>query len=336
MTTAAAAGATAGFFRFSTRDLPMSERAAAVHGLFERGLVPVRMDPLPGRALRVDIVKWGLPGLGVLSGVLGGVRQERAPAASASGGGGGDLFLGVNLAGSSPVRQGDREATLRDGDGLVLSRGRCGFAIGRPTSARFLGLVVPRAALAPLVTGLGGDAVRFVPRGTGALRLLASYLDAVTRDEAALATPELRRVVVTHVHDLAALVVGATRDAAAAAEGRGVRAAWLRAIKAGVAANLQDPGLSVAAVAARQRVTPRYVHKLFEGEGVTFAEFVLLQRLARARRMLADRRFAGRAISSVAYDVGFGDLSYFNRAFRHLYDATPSEVRQQQERAPVA
>jgi AraC-like DNA-binding protein len=25
--------------------------------------------------------------------------------------------------------------------------------------------------------------------------------------------------------------------------------------------------------------------------------------------------------------VGFGDLSYFNRAFRRRYDATPSEIR---------
>ena len=30
---------------------------------------------------------------------------------------------------------------------------------------------------------------------------------------------------------------------------------------------------------------------------------------------------------SIAYDVGFGDLSYFNRCFRRAYGATPSGVR---------
>jgi len=35
----------------------------------------------------------------------------------------------------------------------------------------------------------------------------------------------------------------------------------------------------------------------------------------------------GQSISSIAYDVGFGDLSYFNRAFRRRYDATPSDIR---------
>jgi AraC-like DNA-binding protein len=34
-----------------------------------------------------------------------------------------------------------------------------------------------------------------------------------------------------------------------------------------------------------------------------------------------------RGISSIAYDVGFGDLSYFNRVFRRQYNATPSDIR---------
>jgi len=47
--------------------------------------------------------------------------------------------------------------------------------------------------------------------------------------------------------------------------------------------------------------------------------------------MLSDPRLADRSIRSLAFDVGFGDLSYFNRAFRRRYDATPSEVRQSAE-----
>jgi AraC-like DNA-binding protein len=75
-------------------------------------------------------------------------------------------------------------------------------------------------------------------------------------------------------------------------------------------------------------VTPRYIHKLFENEGLTFSSFVLGQRLARAHRILSDKRFVDRNISSVAFDVGFGDLSYFNRTFRRRYAATPSDIKQ--------
>jgi len=50
---------------------------------------------------------------------------------------------------------------------------------------------------------------------------------------------------------------------------------------------------------------------LFDGEGTTFSQYVLAERLACARRVLLD-------------------LSHFNHAFRRRYGATPSEVRREQ------
>ena len=75
---------------------------------------------------------------------------------------------------------------------------------------------------------------------------------------------------------------------------RGVRAARLRAVKDDIARILKEGDVSVATVAARHRVSPRYLHKLFEREGVTFSEFVLDQRLTRAHRLLSDPRRAQR------------------------------------------
>ena len=63
-------------------------------------------------------------------------------------------------------------------------------------------------------------------------------------------------------------------------------------------------------------------------QGLTFSSFVLGRRLSRAHRLLSDPHLADRSISSVAFDVGFGDLSYFNRTFRQRYAATPTEIRQ--------
>jgi AraC-like DNA-binding protein len=51
--------------------------------------------------------------------------------------------------------------------------------------------------------------------------------------------------------------------------------------------------------------------------------------------MLSDPRRASEKMATVAYDAGFGDLSYFNRVFRRHYGATPSDVRAQaREDAP--
>ena len=66
---------------------------------------------------------------------------------------------------------------------------------------------------------------------------------------------------------------------------------------------------------------------LFETEGTTFSQFVLARRLSLARRMLADPRPDHQAIAAIAYEAGFGDLSYFNRAFRRRFGMAPGEVR---------
>ena len=66
---------------------------------------------------------------------------------------------------------------------------------------------------------------------------------------------------------------------------------------------------------------------LFKPEGITFSEFLLSERLARAHGMLSDTRFDGHAVAQIGYEAGFADLSYFNRCFRKRYGQTPSDVR---------
>src|SRR6202011_3445903 len=197
----------------------------------------------------------------------------------------------------------------------------------RPTPVRFIGCRVPRGPVALLLGRLDDTPVHLVPHRTEALNLLVTYASAIA-EALPLATPELQRLAVSHMHDLIAATIRATRDGRAIAEGRGIAAARLQAIMADITSNLGDGDLGVAEIARRHRVTPRYIHKLFESEGLTFSAFVLGQRLSRAHRILSDPRFADRNISSVAFDVGFGDLSYFNRAFRRRYAATPTDIRQ--------
>jgi AraC-like DNA-binding protein len=168
--------------------------------------------------------------------------------------------------------------------------------------------------------------MRPIPRDTEALQLLTRYI-RIFDDLQSLATPELRGLVVNHVYDLVALALGATRDAAATANGRGVRAARLHTIKTEILRSLNRHELSLGGLAARHGVTPRHVQMLFESDGTTFSRFLLEQRLARAHRMLSNPLLAARTISTIAYETGFGDLSHFNRAFRRRYGETPSDVR---------
>ncbi len=108
----------------------------------------------------------------------------------------------------------------------------------------------------------------------------------------------------------------------------GIRAARLHAIKSDILENLRQRSFSIHGVASRHGITVNYVRQLFAAEGITFSEFVLQQRLAAADLMLRDPRYADRSISAIAFEAGFGDVSYFNRIFRRRYGMKPSEARE--------
>jgi len=66
------------------------------------------------------------------------------------------------------------------------------------------------------------------PRETNTLKLLLGYANALLTDVPLASPPELRHLIVSQITDLVALTLGATRDAAHIAEGRGVPAACMR------------------------------------------------------------------------------------------------------------
>src|SRR5579859_6660117 len=319
--------------RFSTAGMPELPRVQAVRDLHvhERKLLSEKLEPieplepLPDYPLHVDLTKRTLPGLAVVSGRLSGLRHAIRPVSAATNGED-DLLLGVNVSGCSIVSQRGRELMLRDGDAFYATRDVTGITVTRPTPVRFIGCRVQRGPVALLLGRLDDTPVHLVPHRTEALNLLVTYASAIA-DALPLATAELQRLAVTHMHDLIAATISATCDGRAIAEGRGIAAARLRAVMTDISAHLGDGDLSVAEIARRHRLTPRYIHRLFENEGLTFSSFVLGQRLSRAHRMLSDPYRADHNISTVAFAVGFGDLSYFNRAFRRHYGATPSEVK---------
>jgi AraC-like DNA-binding protein len=232
----------------------------------------------------------------------------------------------MTLSGTTLGSQRGREMVLGDGDAVLMANEQAAWTMTSPSSVKIAGIRVPRSAIAPLVPKLETATMRRIMRDTGGLRLLRKYLDLVADDEI-LAAPASQCLIVSHFYDLVALVLGASSDARALAAGRTVSAVRLAAIKADIVANLDDGNLNATMVATRNRVTVRYLHKLFESEGITYSEFVLGERLARAYRNLRNPLHSQRAISTIAFELGFNDLSYFNRTFRRRYNTTPSDIR---------
>jgi AraC-like DNA-binding protein len=295
----------------------------AVQSLHERGVTWVSFKPIPDLTCGIDFTLRRFPDLGLLSGAVQGLRHEHAR--RDSGDGDDDFSFHMNLSGLSFVSGARGEMTLGDGDAMLLNYS-VSRTISRPGLVDHRVVRLPRAALSPLVRNIDDAVLCRIPYGTGMLKLLRNYVDAVF-DDPGLAMPEMRQLIIAQLCDLIAVTLGATRDATAAAEGRGIRAARLRAIKSDIEAHLTYSALSPGIVARRQGVSDSYIRKLFESEGTSFSQFVLGRRLLRAQRMLTDRRWADRSIAWIAFETGFGDLSYFNRTFKRFYGNTPSEAR---------
>ncbi|TWB93526.1 AraC-like DNA-binding protein [Bradyrhizobium macuxiense] len=306
--------------RFSSRALPEEGRGKTLEELHERGLLPTRFVRYGNAVPRVDLVNRIMPALRILTASCTSIRREGVRQE-------GDLvYLCMTLTGTTVGSRRGREIVLSDGDAVLMTNEEASWTMTSPSSANIAGIRVPRSAIAPLVPKLGNITMRRIARDTSGLRLLSKYLDIVADDEA-LATPASQRLIISHFYDLVALALGASGDATALAVDRTVGAVRLAAIKADIIANLDDGNLNATIVATRNRMTVRYLHKLFESEGVTYSEFVLGQRLVRAFGILRNPLHSRRAISTIAFELGFNDLSYFNRAFRRRYHATPSEIR---------
>jgi AraC-like DNA-binding protein len=264
-----------------------------------------------------------LPELDVTAISISNVRSRRTRELTADGND--DILLVTIDQGSGVLSRRGRDVTMEHGTGILLSNAEVSSVeLRAPSCGRSLRM--PRKALAPLLRGLDDAIMRPIPASNEALRLLGAYIAALDRMPE-LTAPSLRHLVSSHLHDLIAAAAGAGGDALEVVQGRGLRAARLNAIKLDVARNIGRRDLSAEWVALRQGISPSYVRRLFESDGVTFTEFVLEARLTYAHRLLTNARHADRTISAIAFLAGFGDLSYFNRTFRRRFGASPSDLR---------
>ena len=309
--------------RFAFGDAPERGRPSLLRDCFARAGVHYDFRPPRDAPFHVDLAFNTLPGLQMAFGALHCTR-DRGPRQLAAEGTD-DIALTINLRGAHRIEQLGREIVLAAGEAAFTS---CADAssVTQPPPGEMLVLRFPKRRFAPLVDGMEDRFVRTIPRDAAALRLLRNYAEAAW-DAQAAAPPDLQHGFVAHLYDLMAVMIGATRDAEAIAQGRGVQAAQLHAIKQDIRGELARPDLSVAVLAHRHRCTPRSIQRLFEHEGTTFTEYLLAQRLTQAYRVLADPRGREEKISAVAFDCGFADVSYFNRVFRRRYGAAPSDVR---------
>lgn len=307
---------------FSTDGIPERDRIAVWREHYGHVMLRVDMEPAPNQIFEAKNRCLSLPGLQLMGGSSSPVRISRHGSYLADGND--DVVLAINRRGSVMVSSGGRERSLGDGEAIVLS-GAESAAFHRTTFGSSLALRVPRVMFEQTVVSVDDALMRPIPAESGALKLIDEYASWILNS--GQVDQQLLNLSVRHIQDLLALTIAPMSDLADTARTRGLRAARLKLAKSFILSRSHQRDLSVGSVAASLNVTPRYVQRLFEADGTTFSDFLTNQRLARAHRMLCEPQASSSAISTIAYDVGFGDLSYFNRRFRRRYGMTPREVR---------
>jgi len=309
--------------RFWSDDYPAPRRLSAWTEVLSRMLIKAQVEQLSDAPFQVDACLRALPGVHFGAALWGPsvTRRTKEIARSDSKG----FYIVINTEGLLRVRTQEGEVMLNEGDAMFLSCAQ-EVSLMRPEAGRLTCARIDPAQfkfLVPDAEDCGGTLIR---HGNEALRMLMSYLRDLD-DKQGLTNAEVRALVVSHIFALIALTLNSARDAAQASKAATPNAARLRAIKQYAAEHLSDQDLSIARVASANRLSPRQVQRLFEADDTTFSEYLLLKRLQSVHAVLTDLRQSHRSVSDIALAAGFGDVSYFNRAFRNHYGASPTAIR---------
>jgi AraC-like DNA-binding protein len=304
--------------RFTTDELPERDRLTRWREEFGRTIVSVDIAPLaPDAPFHAEALLQRLPGVRIAQcdGSAAEFDRTRAQAAASDD----SVGMVVNLGEPAWAWQRDTEVTLDIGDAVLVRPDEP----GRLRGIKHLALVFPRAPLAERLHDINRAFMKPIPAGQEALRLFLRYLRMVQSDMEPT-KPTVQQAIVNHIHDLAALAIGATRDTIE--QGRGtVGAARLAFVVEYIGKHFADPALSVAGVARRHDISPRYLQELLEQSGASFVARVNELRLKRAFALLT--RVPNRPVAEIAAQAGFSNVSHFNRLFRQRFGDSPSGVR---------
>lgn len=306
--------------------VPSADRFDAWRKRLGRHVSPLTYDDEQGDGFRAETRLLRLGGSRVWSTVVDPATIRRTPELARQSDPGVYTLI-LPLKGGNEVAQADQEAVHGPFDMHVLDSSRPFHLrlLGSP-SVHLIGADVPKAGF-PL-PGVWMDRLltQRLPGREGVGALLSGFLLQLTNDTNSYRSSDGPRLEAALLELLTALFAHHL-DADGANGPASARRALVLQIQAFIRQHLADPQLTPPVIAATHHISVSYLHRVFQGENITVSSWIREQRLAHARRDLADPTLRSTPIHVVASRWGFPRAADFSRAFRNAYGIPPRDYR---------
>ncbi|WP_395481797.1 helix-turn-helix domain-containing protein [Streptomyces sp. KHY 26] len=234
------------------------------------------------------------------------------------------VAVSVQVSGTATCVQDGRRADVDEGDLVVYDTSRP-YSFDYPGRFATHVFQLPRRMLGVPDADLRKVTGNAIGTGDGFGAVLLPFL-ATLASSADAYPPAVADRLAGNVVDLFATLITERTDTGAT-EPETARGNLLLRVRDHINRNLGDPDLSPQSIARTHRISLRYLHRLFEGEGITVSRFIQQRRLEECCRELARRGRTVPTVSAVAQRWGFVNPAHFSRVFRAAYGVSPREWR---------
>ncbi|MFE7841845.1 helix-turn-helix domain-containing protein [Streptomyces sp. NPDC057474] len=313
-----------------SEDLPVADRFAWWREMTSQTLTPTEITSDHADDFRAcfRLLELGAAQVSVLS--YPSLRSRRTPALVRRSDP--ELYhLALTLRGWQSISRCRRDASVGVGDLLLYDSSHPSDASAFSDGGGAVeGIVVnvPRAAIplpAAKVDRLLGAPL---PGGNGMGALLSQFLMRLSPESDSCRPQDAMRLGGLTVDLITAFLAHHT-DTEDSVPPESRRQSLMAGIHSFIERNLGDPQLSPGAIAASHHISVRYLHRLFQAQGVTVSAWIRQRRLEGCRRDLADLQLSDKPIGFLAARWGYVHASEFTRAFRRAYGIPPSTYRQE-------
>ncbi|MFD5875057.1 helix-turn-helix domain-containing protein [Streptomyces sp. NPDC060322] len=237
------------------------------------------------------------------------------------------VAFGLQRQGTAEFAQGDRRVSAGPGD-LLLWDTALTYTLHHPAAFAMRVVLLPRHALGLRDADLRAVTGTVVGTTEGFGCALTALLDTLVAagEPHSTAIADLSAESIVNLFRALVAECGRRSGDSPAETGTG-RAHLLARIRAHIDGHLADPGLSPGTVARAHHISVRYLHRLFEAEGITVARFIRQRRLDQCARELARRSPSPPTVSSIAGRWGFVSAAHFSRTFRAVHGHSPVRWR---------